>query len=901
MPSYHHLTVQETLDTLQTSKAGLSSIEVTKRRTRYGWNELPVAKQRSWVLLFFRQFKSLMVGILFAAAFISFLTGHTLDVYVILAVLLINALIGFIQEYRAEKSVESLKKMLVQQAFVIRDGQKTGVDARDLVPGDIIVSSEGEVIPADARVLEANNLRVNEAPLTGESTPIGKHDVAVSDETLLADQKNMLWKGTYVSGGQTVAVVCHTGLQTAIGDIAQTLSAIKPEKTNFQLKSDRLAKQMGMMAIGSTILFFIVGYFGKSLEVEELLLVSIAVMVSAIPEGLPAVLSIVLAIGSNRMSKQHAIVKDFASVETLGSVTTIITDKTGTLTQNTLTVRKIMVMGEGEFEISGEGWLPAGNFYQNHVIVNPLEFPILKRMLQVSANSNNAEISFGEQKDGLVPIGDPTEAALLVMAKKAGIEKDFKRYGDLPFDSQLKMRASLCRGMSGKELFVVGAPEKLLEKSGFIMSRNGPEEINDQVKAKIKGKIDQWSQDAMRVIGIAFKTVRDSSIDAIDENELDKLVWLGIVGMIDPPRPEVKPAIEKCHRAGIRVIMATGDHINTAVSIAKKTGIIGAHQEETELLALTEQQLLRLEEAEFDEVIKRVNVFSRLTPRMKLRIAERLQQMGELVAMTGDGVNDAPALKKADIGIAMGIMGTDVTRDAANLVLADDNFATIVRAVEVGRVVFTNARQASFFLVTTNLAEIATLICMIILGYPVPLTAIQILWLNLVTDGVGDVALATEQGHGDELDKKPIGRKEGLLNREILPFLIIMPVLMAMLCIVVYLWFYDEGVAKTRTAVFITMASTQLYNLFNMRSLKKSVFEIGIFSNKYVTGAFVVSLAIVILITEVPFFQTIFLFEPLSFAEFLILVSISSLVLWIGEAYKLVSHKMPLKSIPSLT
>lgn len=897
MPLYHHLTVEEALENLQTSKAGLSLDEVSRRREKSGWNELPEVGRRSRLLLFLRQFKSLMVGILLVAALISFLTGHTLDVYVILTVLLINALIGFIQELRAEKSVDSLRSLLVQQAHVIRGGQKMLIPARDLVPGDIIVLSEGEVIPGDARILEAYNLRANEAPLTGESVPVGKDPTAFPEQTLLADRKNMLWKGTYVSGGHATAVVCYTGLQTAIGDIAQTLAKIKPEKTNFQLKTDRLAKQMAVIAIGSTILFFTVGYFGKSLGFEELLLVSIAVMVSAIPEGLPAVLSVVLAIGSYRMSRQNAIVKDFSSVETLGAVTTIITDKTGTLTQNTLTVRKTMVSTEGEFDVSGEGWLPVGNFHQNQLVVDPLDFPVLKKMLQVSANSNNAEIRYGAQEAGAHPIGDPTEAALLVMSKKAGIEKGagFERYGDLPFDSLLKLRASLCGGISGKELFVVGAPEKLLEKSSFMMDRYGPKEMSDHSKGQVKSKIDQWSQEAMRVIGVAFKS-QDPVSHARIENELEGLVWLGLVGMIDPPRPEVRPAIEKCRMAGIRVIMATGDHINTAIAVAKGTGIIGSDQD-GKVLALTEQQLLRLDEAEFDEVIKTVNVFSRLTPRMKLRIAERLQGMGELVAMTGDGVNDAPALKRADIGIAMGIMGTDVSREAANVVLADDNFATLVRAVEIGRVVFTNARQASFFLVTTNFAEITTLIGMIILGFPIPFTAIQILWLNLITDGLGDVALATEQGHGDELDKKPISRKEGLLNKEILPFLIIMPVIMAILCVGVYLWFNDEGVAKTRTAVFVTMATTQLYNLFNMRSLKKSIFEIGIFSNKYVTLAFFSSLAIQTVITEVPFFQRIFLFEALDFMEVLLLIAISSIVLWIGECYKFIHKKMKFKSM----
>jgi len=885
---FHSQSAEEVLAHLGSSKSGLNNAQVEQARVKHGLNELPDTQVISWFKLLIRQFKSFLVLVLVAAAIISWVTAHIIDMYVILAVVVINAMIGFIQEMRAERASQALKKMIVAKARVIRNGESAIVAVKELVPGDILIVEEGDSIAADARLLESRNLRTIEASLTGESVPVSKSVEVLPKETPLADRKNILLKGTFVAGGYAQAVVCGTGVNTAIGAIAITLSAIREEKSNFQKKTDRLARQMGLLSLASAILLFAVGYFKGTYDTHELLMVSIAALVSAIPEGLPAVLSIVLAIGSSRMAKRNAIIRQMNSVETLGAVTTIITDKTGTLTQNTLTVRKVFLPGEPELRVSGEGWFPVGNFVQNEVILDCENNPQLQQLLKIAAWSNNSEIKHNTEKNTYELHGDPTEGALLVMSKKSGMQKrqdlGIEKVSDLPFSSKMKMRATLISAENEYQLLVVGAPEKVLATCTHIQTKNGVALLDDAQNMQIQSVIDNWSVQAMRVIGLAWKPMPQGQ-NEIEEHDLSNLIFAGVVGMIDPPRTDVLEAVQSCHSAGIRVVMATGDHINTAIAIARATGIIN-NLNTKEPIALTEQQLLKLDDIEFDEVIKTVNVFARLTPNMKLRIAERLQQLGELVAMTGDGVNDAPALKKADVGVAMGIMGTDVARDASNVVLADDNFSTIVSAVEEGRIVFTNARQTSFFLVTTNFAEITILVSLVALGYPIALTATQILWLNLVTDGLGDIALATEQGHGDSLSQKPVKRDENILNKEIWPFLAIMGVVMTALSLATYFYFLPQGIEKARTTVFIVMAFSQLFNLFNMRSLKKSVFLIGLFSNKFINLAIIASLVIQVAIIEIPFFQNIFSFDPVNAVEFAILISISSFILWAGEAYK---------------
>ena len=886
----HSLKTKEVLNELLTNANGLSNEDAQKRLTTYGPNEIPKGKSVSVFYLIFKQFKSWLVIILIIAAIISWFAHHELDAWVIIAVVFINAGIGFLQEYRADKAIDSLRKMIVKTAKALRDGKLTTILSSQLVPGDVLVLEEGDRIPADGRVIRSKNLRTIEASLTGESLPVSKNKEILPKETTMADRKNMVWKGTFVAGGYAKIVITGTGINTAIGNISETLGKIEVRRTNFMIKTDVLATQMSVIAILSALIIFLIGYFFRHFEIQEILLISIAALVAAIPEGLPAVITIVLAIGAKRMAKRNAIVREFTATETLGAVTAILTDKTGTLTKNSLTVRNVYIPGSTDYTITGAGWFPAGNFVQNKTIIDIKKNSTLQKLLKIAALSNNSEFRHDKKTDTYELIGDPTEGALSVLAKKGGVRYKYfqqNKLDDLPFDSSNKFRATLIKEENCKELYVTGAPEKIMERTVSILTSQGEIKLSKKAKDEIQQKISEWANQAMRVIALAYKK-QDTNI--IDEQNIDDLIFVGITGIIDPPRPDTKAAVEKCKQAGIRVIMVTGDHVNTAVAIAKATGII----EDTvnnDVVALTEQQLLSLNKDDFDKAIKNISVFARLTPKMKLKIAKHLQAMGHLIAMTGDGVNDAPALKQADVGISMGIMGTDVARESSDLVLADDNFSSVVNAVEEGRIVFTNSRQTSFFLVTTNIAESVTLLVSILLGLPLPLTATQILWLNLVTDGVTDMALATESGHGEIMKTKPLLKNENILNKEILPFLFINVVIMVGLSLAAFYYYKIDSIEKGRTGVFIIMAFTQLFNVFNLRNLHKSVFKIGMFSNKYINLAIGVSVFLLILVTEVPILATLFHFKSLNIVDFIVLIALSSLVLWASELFKIFNKK----------
>ncbi|AFL86060.1 P-type ATPase, translocating [Belliella baltica DSM 15883] len=861
---------------LNSSKNGLNEDEVKRRLSHFGKNSLPDPDRKSILKLIIKQFNNLMVYILFFAAGISFFTKHYVDVYVILGIILINALIGFVQEYKAEGALAALKALLIPQCKVIRNNQLVKINSTDLVQGDILVLEEGDSIPADARIIDQKNARTAEASLTGESLPIQKTDKIHSESCGFSDQKNMVWKGTFVASGSIKAVVTATGLQTQIGQIAASLKGILPKKTNFQKKTDKLAMQMAFIAIGSAILLFLVGLLVLEVDKSELLLISIAALVSAIPEGLPAVLSIVLAIGSYRMSSKNAIIREMSATESLGSVSTIITDKTGTLTQNTMTIKKVWTHGISDVEVTGEGWESKGTFLGDEKDVNSLEI-----LFEITAHCHQSAIEVNEN-DKLKVIGDPTEAAFLVLGNKAGKKKSLKIIEDLAFNSDLKYRSTKLIKDNHEMRFYIGAPESILDRSTTYHDKNGNNiKFDDNAKSDILGKIKTWSQESLRVLALARKVGADLEKD-------ENLEFVGTVGMMDPPRPEVISAVTSCHKAGIRVIMATGDHADTAMSIAKKVGIVKSGRE----LVYTDTQLQEMSEVEFKKAIREADVFSRLTPIMKLKITKALQETGELIAMTGDGVNDAPALKQADIGIAMGIMGTDVAKDASMMVLADDNFSTIVHAIEQGRIVFNNARRTSFFLITTNFAEILTLIAAISFGLPIPLTATQILWINIVTDGFCDKALAAEKGKGNELCSAPISPHENILTKGIIPFLLINALIMTGLAIFAFQLYLPLSIEKARTMVFIVIAFTQLFNVFNMRNLDQSIFKIGLFSNKWVNYALIISILIQILIIEVPIFAKLFDFRHVNFLEFIKWIALSSLTLWAGEIYKYIkNHK----------
>ncbi|WP_194774446.1 cation-translocating P-type ATPase [Pararhodonellum marinum] len=865
------ISAKKLLSQLESSEEGLREEVVKQRLVKFGPNSIPDPGRIPIWKIILKQFTNLMVYILLVAAGISFLTGHYVDVWVILAIIWINAIIGFIQEYKAEGAVAALKGLLVTKCKVIRSGNLQTIDPKKLVPGDIIVLEEGDMIPADARIITCKNARCTEASLTGEALPVEKQPNELLGTVPLAEMRNMVWKSTFLASGSVTAVVTATGLKSQIGEIAFTLTTIKSPKTNFQIKTDKLARQMAFIAIASAVSLFSVAYFFQELPISEILLISIAALVSSIPEGLPAVLSIVLAIGAFRMSKKNAIIREFSATESLGSVSTIVTDKTGTLTQNTMTIKKIWIPESEDVEVTGEGWEADGDLLRKENTTASLE-----NLLEVAAHCHHAAIK--KDENGKIQItGDPTEAAFLVLAKKAGKSKTLEIKADFAFSSETKYRSTWVKKQGRDIQFFIGAPEHLLEICDrFQSGSGGSQNLDKEARESIKEHISKWSKESLRVLALAVKEGEPTEDFPIN------LEFVGLAGMMDPPRPGVLEAIASCHKAGIRVIMATGDHSETALAIGKKVGIVLPGRD----LAYSDAQLQSMDEAEFDQAVQKADIFSRLTPLMKLRIAQSLQKKGELVAMTGDGVNDAPALKQANVGVSMGIMGTDVARDASMMVLADDNFATIVHAVEQGRIVFNNARRTSFFLVTTNFAEILTLISAVALGMAMPLTATQILWINLVTDGFCDKALATEKGQGNELNSKPLHPSENILSQNILPYLLINCVIMTGLAITAFLVYQPYGIEKARTMVFLVIAFTQLFNAFNMRNLRGSTFKIGIFSNKWLNYALLVSVLIQVIIIEIPFFANLFEFKQVSFWEYLSWIALSSLVFWIIELYK---------------
>ncbi len=887
--NYHSKTKEEIFQELKTSEKGLTQGQAEKRLREVGLNEISKQKKTPEILVFLKQFNSPLIYILFVAMIISFVFDHLIDAYVILAVVLINASVGFIQERKAERAIDALKKLIVSYAKVYRNNEIVKIPSQNLVPGDIILLEEGDKVPGDARLLELKNFRTQESSLTGESFPQEKDLKIVDESTTLGDRTNMVFMSTLIVSGQAKAIVVATANKTAIGQVAESIKEIVQPKMHFTKKVNQLAIQMAIFASIGAALTFIIGFFINKLEFFEIFLFTIASLVSGIPEGLPAVLIIVLAIGARRMAKRNAVIRHLPAVETLGVATVIATDKTGTITQNSMAVEKI-ITADGEFSVTGNGWEPIGKFFQNKKPINPLKIPVLQKLLKIATLCNKGNLL---RKNGEYEIvGDPTEVALIVLGKKAGFNKQElteKVSDDLAFSSELKFRASLIKSSSNKQqLYSVGAFETILKKSSYFV-KDKKIKLDNKTRELFLTQAEKLARKGMRVLALAYRDL-PNNVNSASKDLVNNLVFVGLVGMKDPPRPEIKQAIEKARNAGIRIIMKTGDHKETAIAIAKEIGLVKGKAE-----TFTENDLEKLSKEEFKDVVKRVNIFARVTPKMKMKIIQALQEQGEVVAMTGDGVNDAPALKKADIGVAMGIIGTDVARESSEIVLTDDNFASIINAVEEGRIVFQNVRQTSFFLITTNVAEDITIVSSIAMGFPLPMLPIQLLYLNLVTDTLPGVALAMEPGHNDVLNQPPRNKKERILNKELIGFLCLMAGLMVLGTIPLFIHFLPQGLEKARTIAFVSMSMFQLFNVLNMRSLKKSLFKIGIFSNKWVTMALAASLLMMLGIIYLPWISDIFKFIPLSLGEFGIITLIASSVLVAGELYKLVRYRKKIK------
>ena len=902
---WHQKDITSVFEKLHTSVHGLSLEETQKRLEQYGPNELTEKKKKTPLMMFLDQFRDFMILVLIAAAIISGIIGEPSDTIAIIVILILNAVIGFIQEYRAEKAMAALKKMAAPSATVIRNGMPEIISASQLVPGDIVILEAGKIVPADMRLVEAAQLKVEEASLTGESVPVEKHIKALPDEHLpVGDRKNIAYKGTFVTYGRGSGVVVATGMNTELGKIAVMLQEGAEVKTPLQKRLAAFGRKLAM-----AVLIICGVVFGMGIMRGEppllMFLTAISLAVAAIPEALPAVVTISLALGAKKLAKQNALIRKLPAVETLGSVTYICSDKTGTLTLNKMTVEEVYV--DGKIEKTHSTWLmDQKKKYRNDFSLSA-PCPVLMTALSLS---NDALI---DAKGNV--IGDPTEIALYTVAKNAGfdkkeLEKNYPRVAELAFDSDRKCMTTIHkehRGQGVKESsakknqlpgplnpgtlesfqfvsFTKGAVEVLLEKSINMLTSEGLKDIDSEEIQKVTKRM---AADGLRVLCVGIRMWDNLPEDIFPESVETGLTVLGLVGMMDPPREEAKEAVSMCKSAGIIPVMITGDHPITAKAIAEKLGIIGDDSK----TIITGRELQQLTLEEFEERVDHIRVYARVAPEQKLKIVKALQDRGRFVAMTGDGVNDAPALKMADIGIAMGITGTDVSKEAAHMILLDDNFATIVKAVSEGRKIYDNIRKSIKYLLATNSGEIWTLFLAPLVGLPIPLLPIHILWINLVTDGLPALALSVEPAEGDVMRRPPRPPKESIFAHGLGLHAIWVGLLMAGVVIFAQAWSLKTGHAHWQTMVFTVLCLSQLGNALAIRSEKQSFFTMGVFSNKYLLGAVVLTFILQMATIYVPFLNRIFKTEPLSLNELTFTLILSSVVFFAVEIEKLVRRR----------
>ncbi|MBI2653556.1 calcium-translocating P-type ATPase, PMCA-type [Candidatus Woesearchaeota archaeon] len=867
----HHKPIEQVLRELKTSEKGLSQKEAEERLKQYGLNEIKEGKKVSPWEIFLNQFKSIVIWILIFATIVSGFLKEYIDAIVILIIVILISVLGFFLEYRAEKAIEALKKLTSLKATVIRDGKKQEIDAKEIVPSDIIVLETGDKVPADARLMEVFNLQTQEAALTGESQPVKKNTDVLPEKTPIADMKNAVFSGTIVVSGRAKAVVTATGMQTEIGKIAAMIEEVKPEPTPLQRKMDSLGSLIGKVVIAIAVVIFIVAAIFQKKSVLDNFIVAVAVAVAAIPEALLAIVTMALAIGTQRMLKRNALIRRLPSVETLGSTTVICSDKTGTLTANEMTVKKLFVNGK-IIEVTGVGYETKGQFlYKN----KPVDVEEVELLLRIGALNNNADL----KNDNL--IGDPTEGSLIVSAAKAGmikeeLELEYPRIDEIEFTSERKMMTTIHKHHGENLSYVKGAPEVVLKLCNYICINGKAKKLAEEMKKEILEVNKEFADDALRVLGFACKTI------VTDKEPEKNLIFVGLQGMIDPPREEVKVAIEKCKKAGIKVIMITGDHEITAKAVAKEIGLSGK--------VITGHQLDEIKNLE--DWVEEVAIFARVNPQHKIKIVDALKKKGHVVAMTGDGVNDAPALKKADIGIAMGVTGTDVSKEASSMILTDDNFASIVNAVEEGRGVYDNIRKYIGFLLSGNISEVLIIFFGIILGLPLPLTATQILLINLVTDGLPALALSADPYEPNAMSRKPRALNEPIF-KGLNPFLVYYPVVMTIMALSIFSWFYfvKENLLQAQTATFLTISMFELYQALASRSTIYPAFKVGIFKNKLLILAVLSSFIVIITSIFVPSYGRFLDMVPLGFAEFMFIILISSIGAIIIEVSKYIKTK----------
>ncbi|MBX3036391.1 MAG: cation-translocating P-type ATPase [Anaerolineales bacterium] len=940
---WHALTGEQVLQHLQVYDEGLTTVEVEKRLKHYGLNQLREAPRPGFWALMWRQLSSFVVILLIIASVISALLGDYVEAIAIMLIVVLNAALGIVQEQRAEQALAALKKLAAPDAQVIRDGVRKSVPSYNLVPGDIVFLEAGNFIPADLRLLEAINLQVEEASLTGESLPVQKNAATVLDKQVpLGDRKNTAFMGTVVTYGRGRGVVTDTGMLTQLGLIATMLQNVETEETPLQKRLNQLGKSLSILALILVAVVFVAALINNTNidelfvnplqyvqtfaeEITEVFIIAISLAIAAVPEGLPAVVTISLALGMREMIQRHALIRKLASVETLGSATVICSDKTGTLTQNEMTVTRLWA--DGQFvHVTGIGYAPFGEFQIDDKKINVEDYPTILSTLWLGLLNNDSLIeTTGEHESSKTYriVGDPTEGSLLVAAAKAGavhldIKEAYPRENEIPFDSERKRMVTIhhVSEVNANELSpfhahgeqhqgfdlvaVKGAPDVVLNLCTRYLNQSGePVQLSQEAKNKILQANDDMAHQALRVLGFAYQVVEDvpdNPADIKTEDVEKDLIFVGLVGMIDPPREEVKPALEKARQAGIRTVMITGDYPNTAKAIAEAIGLLQPNRK-----VMTGAQLDDAKDEELVSAIKDTDVFARVSPEHKMRIVNALQANNEVVAMTGDGVNDAPAIKRADIGIAMGITGTDVAKQTADMVLTDDNYVSIVAAVEQGRIIYSNIRKFVFFLLSSNIAEIMIIFLAIVAGLPAPLTAIQILWLNLVTDGAPALALAMEKGDPDIMSRKPRAKNEPIVNRSMGIGMIVQTIAQTGATLTAFIiglsWHLEAGasipagtsvlsyvlnhdwrgvdVQTAETMAFATLSLAELFRAYTVRSERASLLRIGVFSNRTMQYAFGFSLTLLVLVCSVPFLQPIFNTHFLSLIEWGLVIGLA--------------------------
>jgi Ca2+-transporting ATPase len=851
MVDWHAITVKKAFELLGSSPSGLSDEEVKQRLRRYGPNEIEVGKRPSAFLMFAKQFANVLIIILLAATLLSMVLGEVLDAMVIIAIVAFVALFGFILEYRSEKALEALKRMAAPKARVLRGGREVEVPAREVVPGDVVVLSMGSKVPADGRLVETINLRLDEAPLTGESVPVDKYTKILPAPTPVADRSNCVFASTTVVYGRGKALVTATGMDTEFGEIAKAVQ-VKREETPFERKVREIGRWIGVACVLVAALLMLMG-IAKGYDPLFMVIWGTALAVAIVPEALPAVLVGTLGVCVLRLAKKNAIIRKLSAVETLGSVQILCVDKTGTLTEGKMTVREIYVY-DGRVSVTGVGYDPKDNFLRRGVKIDVKKDHHLMLTLKAGLLCNDSRLVHG--KDGWSVVGDPTEGALVVVAMKAGLKQDklnkeLPRENEIPFTSERKRMTTVHSSPEGPIAFMKGAPEVVLNLCEFVQENDKVKRLTKAIKQRVLIENERMAENALRSLAVAYKRLSSTKLD---EREEGGFVFLGIFGMIDPPREGVREAVRRCEVAGIKTLMITGDHKSTAVAVASEIGVLKEGD-----LVLTGEELDAMDEKEYGEVVEKVKVYARVSPFHKVRIANAWKRKGYVVAMTGDGANDAPAIKKSDVGIAMGITGTDVTKEVSDMVLADDNYVTIVGAVEGGRWIFDNMQKYMVFLLSCNLAEVLIVATAFLMGLGLPLLTPHILWINLVTDGFPALALGVEPPVPDVMKRPPRDPKEGPF-RAIKKALVTMCILIAFCGLFAFHWYAGEGLLKAQTMTFTTLVMCELWNAVNCKSLKHPVSKVGWFSNKYLLLALAASFALQVIAVHpllAPYLETV--------------------------------------------